>query len=259
MPDVNIGVDMKRKKKKKDRPLVSIITPMYNRLEYTIRCIDAVKRTNRDFSYEHILINNGSSDGTHEWFDSILNSSSDWWKKMFYLSLPENIGDHKAKAYGMDHAKGKYICMLDNDMALRAENFLRKMVDIYDLLSTDMDCGVLGAKRLGMRCVVDLEEEFGVAIGSEKYTAGPCWYVPMPFYSREVIPYKLINGWPRNLPEGRRVWKVLDLEMVHMDGGTQKVEGYNWGDQKHKYPGYFDSKVAVENEYGKDMISQWES
>ena len=41
---------------------------MQNKLEYTIRCIESVRRYTRYGNYEHIIINNNSSDGTKEWF-----------------------------------------------------------------------------------------------------------------------------------------------------------------------------------------------
>ena len=46
---------------------VSIITRCYNKLEYTIRCIESVARNTEYDNYEHIIVNNNSNDGTTEW------------------------------------------------------------------------------------------------------------------------------------------------------------------------------------------------
>lgn len=240
----------------------SIITPVYNRLEYTIRCIDAAKRMNQDVDYRHYIIDNGSWDGTFEWFKSISELDTDWWKQITYIRLKENVGDHKAKATGLDYADGPYIQMLDNDIEIAVPNFLSRMRSIYDKIE---DCGALGAKRRGVRIVVKPEESDTVTVpihgwrSMETFTIGPVWYVPMPFYSKERIKAKLINGWPKQLPKGLKVYKVAEVYVNHMDDGTMKEQGYNWGDQRHKYPNYFSSKRRVDNEFGKDMLCEWKS
>ncbi|NIM46454.1 MAG: hypothetical protein GTN80_11630 [Nitrososphaeria archaeon] len=124
------------------------------------------------------------------------------------------------------------------------------------------DCGALGAKRRGVR--IKITPEDGTAFQIEKadgglFTVGPVWYVPMPFYSKDRIKNKLINGWPKQLPKGLKVYKVAELYVNHMDDGTMKEQGYNWGDQRHKYPNYFSSKERVDNEFGKDMLCNWKN
>lgn len=241
----------------------SIITPVYNRLEYTIRCIDAAKRMNPDTDYEHIIVDNGSWDGTTDWVKSIADLDTDWWKQIVYVRLKDNVGDHKAKGTGLDYASGKYICMLDNDIEIASSNFLNRMRSLYDKVK---DCGALGAKRRGVRIVIKPEESttvdaqiYGDYLDMEKFTVGPVWYVPMPFYSKDRIKNKLINGWPKQLPKGLKVYKVAELYVNHMDDGTMKEQGYNWGDQRHKYPNYFSSKERVDNEFGKDMVCKWKN
>ncbi len=51
---------------------VSISVQAYNQLEYTKKCVESILKTIPDhLSYELILINHGSSDGTKEYFESI--------------------------------------------------------------------------------------------------------------------------------------------------------------------------------------------
>ena len=55
-----------------DDPLVSIYFQAYNHLEdYTKPALDALFRYTRDIDYELILVDNGSTDGTFEYFKSI--------------------------------------------------------------------------------------------------------------------------------------------------------------------------------------------
>ena len=55
--------------------MISIITRCLNRLEYTAQVIDAVRR-NTCVEYEHIIVDNASSDGTQEWFCLLYTSPS---------------------------------------------------------------------------------------------------------------------------------------------------------------------------------------
>src|SRR4029077_17093223 len=45
-------------------PLVSIIVPVFNKLEYTTKCLSAIAAHTRDVPYEVIVIDNASSDDT---------------------------------------------------------------------------------------------------------------------------------------------------------------------------------------------------
>ena len=48
--------------------LVSIIIPCFNAVEYTKQCMESVL-IHTNVNYELILINNGSTDGTKEYFE----------------------------------------------------------------------------------------------------------------------------------------------------------------------------------------------
>ena len=53
---------------------VSIVVPVFNRLEYTRRCIDAVAQHTGDHPYELIVVDNGSTDGTDAYLEQCGNS-----------------------------------------------------------------------------------------------------------------------------------------------------------------------------------------
>mgnify|MGYP003324637603 FL=1 len=53
----------------KDNPLVSIIIPHWNGIEILSECIDSLLKTNFE-SFEIIVVDNASSDGSQEWIKS---------------------------------------------------------------------------------------------------------------------------------------------------------------------------------------------
>ena len=50
---------------------VSIVTPLFNRLELTRACQESLERTLAGWDYEWILIDDGSTDGTRDWLRSL--------------------------------------------------------------------------------------------------------------------------------------------------------------------------------------------
>ena len=43
---------------------LSIITTFFNSADYISQCLESVQEINTNYDYEHILVNDGSSDGT---------------------------------------------------------------------------------------------------------------------------------------------------------------------------------------------------
>lgn len=88
-------------------PLVSIVVLAYNQLDCTRACVESVFRYTKGIDYELIAVNNGSSDGTGEYFDSLENVKT--------IQIPENIGVCSALNRGFAAARGKFTMYLSND------------------------------------------------------------------------------------------------------------------------------------------------
>lgn len=99
--------------------LVSIVVIAYNHLDYTRKCIESVLQYTADIDYELITINNGSSDGTKEYFDTLPHA-----KKINYT---QNIGVDKAINFGFAMAEGKYTLNLSNDIVV-THNWLKNLL-----------------------------------------------------------------------------------------------------------------------------------
>ena len=110
------------------RELVSIIIPCFNAVEYTKQCIDSVLlQTN--INYELILINNGSTDGTKEYFRTLKRSlkPNKTLQKITIIQSIKNLGVAKALNLGVSKSAGKYICYLNNDVIV-TKDWLKKIV-----------------------------------------------------------------------------------------------------------------------------------
>lgn len=90
---------------------VSIIIVNYNTLKMTDNCIQSVINFTRCNTFEIILIDNGSKDGSKEYF---LNN-----KSIIYKYSDENLGFGRANNLGIQAASGKYIFLLNSDTIIK--------------------------------------------------------------------------------------------------------------------------------------------
>jgi glycosyltransferase involved in cell wall biosynthesis len=96
----------------KDKPLVSIISPVYNHERYITACIESVRNQTIP-DWEMIIINDGSTDNTVNLIEPYLQLDD-----RIHLLNQENVGIFRlSDTYnrGLQVAKGKYIAILEGD------------------------------------------------------------------------------------------------------------------------------------------------
>ena len=103
---------------KQDFPLISVVVLNYNGLKYLKKTIPNL--LNLDYpNYEIILIDNASIDSSVEYIQG--------FKKIKLFINKKNLGYSFGKNIGAEKAKGKYILMLDDDILITDEKFLKKI------------------------------------------------------------------------------------------------------------------------------------
>ncbi|MCG8621197.1 MAG: glycosyltransferase family 2 protein, partial [Proteobacteria bacterium] len=106
-------------------PIVSIITPTYNRLHTLPRLWGSLKtQTLADF--EWIVIDDGSSDGTGDWVKGLNDGKGD--PRVVYHWQENRFMGH-ARNRGMDRMRGEYAIFLDSDDKFSSDKSLAVMVD----------------------------------------------------------------------------------------------------------------------------------
>ena len=111
---------------------VSIIIVNYNTLKMTSECIDSVIEKTKGISYEIILVDNASTDGSKEFF------SADYRVK--YIYNDENLGFGRANNKGIEIAQGRNILFLNPDTLLR-NNAVKILSDYLDSHVKTGGCG----------------------------------------------------------------------------------------------------------------------
>lgn len=106
-------------------PLVSIIIPTFNRLQWISVCLDSIKLQTYP-NIETLVIDDGSTDGTVEW----LKSQPAYSFARTHIQ-PKNAGASIARNDGIRLARGELIVFIDSDDALLA-NHIETAVSVFD-------------------------------------------------------------------------------------------------------------------------------
>lgn len=117
-------------------PMVSIIIAVHNHLDYTYNCLLSILLKTQNISYEIIIVNDCSSDGTSSYLKGLEN--------IVYLENNENIGFLKSCNKAADFAKGKYLCFLNNDTQV-TQDWLFHMISVF---KSDQQTGLVGVKLI---------------------------------------------------------------------------------------------------------------
>ena len=118
-----------------DSPKVSIIIPVYNQLDYTLKCLKAVAvNIDKSLPVEIILVNDCSSDRTDEVISPLTAVN--------FINQETNQGFIYSCNKGASAAKGKYLYFLNNDTEIKP-NCIASLVEVLD---ADETVGAVGSK-----------------------------------------------------------------------------------------------------------------
>jgi glycosyltransferase involved in cell wall biosynthesis len=94
---------------------LSLIVPLYNEVENVAQLIEEINQALSllPFSWEVLLVDDGSSDGTHRVLKETLKHSSNNFR---LITLQRNFGQTAAIQAGFDHSAGRYIATMDGDL-----------------------------------------------------------------------------------------------------------------------------------------------
>lgn len=90
--------------------MLTIVIPAYNNIDYLKLCYDSIRNSSKDV--ELIIFNDGSSDGTTEWLNSLADSH------LQYEIFDERIGHTILYDKGFGMAKTEYVGILHADMVV---------------------------------------------------------------------------------------------------------------------------------------------
>lgn len=187
-------------------PLVSIIIPVFNKWEYTSKCLAAIAENTGEVPHEVIILDNASSDETPKELariDSVRCQRNE-----------KNLGFAKASNQGAHMARGKYFMFLNNDTEPRA-GWLSALVR---MIEADPHIAMVGSKLLYPDGTI---QHGGVAFSY----AGPLPISPFHLHLRQPASASNERLWLRAVTAA---CMLLRPDVYHAVGGFDEgyVNGY---------------------------------
>jgi GT2 family glycosyltransferase len=166
--------------------VASIIILGWNQVEYTRMCVESVQRYT-DVPYELILVDNGSHDGTADYFRSVPSAT--------VIVNEANRGFAGGNNQGIEAARGEYVVLLNNDTII-TKGWLRRLI-----AHAAADVGLVGpmsnyvatrAQRVAAEYTLEQLQKFAVlharkhadeAVRTD-FLSGFCWLVRREVFER---------------------------------------------------------------------------
>jgi hypothetical protein len=126
-----------RKPQDSNPPELSVIILTHNTRELVSSCLQSVFEHTSGISFEVIVVDNASTDGTREMIARDFSS-------VRYLYNLKNTGFTRGNNQGIRISRGKYVLLLNSDTKV-LDNALSQMVGFMD---SNTDCGIMGCKLL---------------------------------------------------------------------------------------------------------------
>jgi len=105
--------------------LLSVVIPVYHGANTVQKLVESTQEELTPYSFEIVLINDGSKDDS----EKVCLELSAKFDNISFLSLRKNFGEFQAVMCGLNHAKGDYTVIIDDD-------FQNPPSEIFKLLET---------------------------------------------------------------------------------------------------------------------------
>jgi GT2 family glycosyltransferase/SAM-dependent methyltransferase len=105
-----------------DKPLVSIVIPVYGKIEYTLMCLKSIQEHLPELVFEIIVVDDKSPDNTVAELSKV--------RGIKLVTNAENLGFIRSCNHGAEHARGEYLCFLNNDTEVK-QGWLDELVRTF--------------------------------------------------------------------------------------------------------------------------------
>ncbi len=104
-----------------ERPLVSVVIPVYNERKTIEELLARVQAVNID--KEILVVDDGSTDGTREFLQQLQLCATSGTSKIRVLFHAQNRGKGAALRTGFEHARGKIVLVQDADLEYDPQDY----------------------------------------------------------------------------------------------------------------------------------------
>ena len=124
-------------------PKISIVIPSRDHADDLKRCIDSIVEKSTWDNYEILVVENGSTEEeTFRYYETLRASGEYRGTVLSYASADPSFNFAELINFGVSHATGAYILLLNNDTEVIAANWMEEML----MYAQRDDVGAVGAK-----------------------------------------------------------------------------------------------------------------
>ena len=256
--------------KTSDNPLVSIIIPVHNNLQLTLKCLRALQLNRDNVQFEVIVVNDASTDWTRIALANL--------RGIKVVEVKKNVGYLRATNIGILESSGKYVALLNND-TIPLEGWLDRLVLE---LESDATIGIAGSKLLYPSMEV---QELGSQIfndasgwnlghGASNFSSEHSFTREVDYVSAAAILVRkdlleITNGFDELFipayyedadlamqarQHGLKVIAVHDSLVIHLGGGTHGSD-LKQGIKRHQQI----NKEKFLKKWSTELLSHWDS
>lgn len=119
-----------------EKPVVSIVIPVYNQFGYTYNCIRSIVKNSGDVPYEILIADDCSTDRVHELEKYVTGIT--------VIHNEKNLRFLRNCNHAAEQARGDYILFLNNDTQVQPD----WLAPLVSLMERDPDAGMVGSKLI---------------------------------------------------------------------------------------------------------------
>jgi GT2 family glycosyltransferase/glycosyltransferase involved in cell wall biosynthesis len=120
-----------------DRPVVSIVIPVYNKFELTYQCVKSIQEQGAQVPYEIVIVDDCSRDET-------ILAGFVFAGGVRLVRNAANLSFVRTCNRGFEVSRGEYVVFLNNDTQVKP----RWLDELYETMSRDEKIGIAGSKLL---------------------------------------------------------------------------------------------------------------
>jgi GT2 family glycosyltransferase len=218
---------------------LTIIIVSWNTSKLLEQCLDSVYKTGSRFTFEVIVVDNGSSDDS-------LSMVEKQFPAVILIKNNQNFGFARANNQGLEIGKGRYFMLLNSDTIV-LPGVIDTLIDTADL---HPEVGVVGPKLLNMdgslqKSWAGFPSFFSELIGRNFRTRKPVLNIPCTFevdwimgacmlvraetiqdvgrMDEDYFFYSEETDWCFRIKKKNwKVWYITSAEIYHLGGGSAK-------------------------------------
>lgn len=189
---------------KETAPYLSVVIPAYNEEKRIVKTLEKTLEylQEHDFTYELIVVNDGSEDNTIGVVESFVKDNSE----IQLISYPKNAGKGKAVRTGINASKGEFVLFMDADYSTP----MQELEKAFAVLQNEVDIAI-GSRGLDPDMVV-VKQPYYRQLGAKIFNMVAFYWLSLTEFKDTQCGFKLFRG-----KTARKIFSIMNIDGYMFD------------------------------------------